>query len=375
VSLIKAGMKCIIDLSGTGSFTASAQTNSGEIAINVASTTGILPGDIAVLTLTPTTGSPYSYTTKVGRVDSGTVFSVMYGLPDKIVIGGAISLTAGSHYTEIVSVNTGANTFEITNAIPASRSVAIGANIDFWKWEKSGYGSTVGETVTFTTSPKFTGGLNMLTGDSPLNLENGDAGDLNAPAMTVKANRYVEFLDEDGSSTNSSFLIQNSNDYLAFGHAGQSKIRLEPEGLAIGSGAYSDTPNIISGSGDPATARAQTFTASSSSGLLATYATNLPNYVRVRFTTTGTLPTGLSTGTDYWVVKASDTTCRFATSYANARAGTVVAYTNAGTGTHTVNRAEKKGTMYIRIDGSSTSTRIYVNTDGALAWTHLTTGA
>lgn len=84
------------------------------------------------------------------------------------------------------------------------------------------------------------------------------------------------------------------------------------------------------------TVNANTFTASSSSGLLLTYANDWPNYTKVRFTTTTTLPTGLSLATDYWLVRVSATTARVATSYANAIAGTVVAYTDGGTGTHTL---------------------------------------
>jgi hypothetical protein len=80
-----------------------------------------------------------------------------------------------------------------------------------------------------------------------------------------------------------------------------------------------------------------TFTASSSSGLLLTYATDYPTFSRVRFTTTTTLPTGLALATDYWTVRVSATTCRVATSLANAQAGTVIAFTDAGTGTHTLN--------------------------------------
>jgi hypothetical protein len=80
-----------------------------------------------------------------------------------------------------------------------------------------------------------------------------------------------------------------------------------------------------------------TFTASSSSGLLLTYANDWQNYSKVRFTNAGGgLPTGLSAGTDYWLVRVSSTTARVATSFANAIAGTVVAYTDGGTGTHTL---------------------------------------
>lgn len=58
---------------------------------------------------------------------------------------------------------------------------------------------------------------------------------------------------------------------------------------------------------------------------------------RVQLTTTTTLPAGLSTATDYYVIRVTDTTCKFATSYANAIAGTAIDITTTGTGTHTIN--------------------------------------
>lgn len=81
---------------------------------------------------------------------------------------------------------------------------------------------------------------------------------------------------------------------------------------------------------------ANTFTASSSSGLLLTFANDWQSFSKVRFTTTTTLPTGLSLNTDYWLVRVSATTARVATSFADAIAGTVIAFTDAGTGTHTL---------------------------------------
>lgn len=79
-----------------------------------------------------------------------------------------------------------------------------------------------------------------------------------------------------------------------------------------------------------------TFTATSSSGLLMTYTNDFNNLSKVRFTTTTTLPTGLSLATDYWLIRVSATTARVATTFANAIAGTAIAFTDAGTGTHTV---------------------------------------
>jgi hypothetical protein len=45
----------------------------------------------------------------------------------------------------------------------------------------------------------------------------------------------------------------------------------------------------------------------------------------------------------------------------------------SGTGAPTL--TAPKGSIYSRIDGSSTSTRLYVNTDGATTWTNVTTAA
>lgn len=45
----------------------------------------------------------------------------------------------------------------------------------------------------------------------------------------------------------------------------------------------------------------------------------------------------------------------------------------AGSGAPTF--AAPKGSLYVRTDGSSTSTRMYVNTDGSTTWTSFTTAA
>lgn len=80
-----------------------------------------------------------------------------------------------------------------------------------------------------------------------------------------------------------------------------------------------------------------TFTADAGTDICTHTNINLLQYTRVQLTTTTTLPAGLSLATDYYVIKVSDTTCKFATSYANAVAGSAVNITDAGTGTHTIN--------------------------------------
>lgn len=74
----------------------------------------------------------------------------------------------------------------------------------------------------------------------------------------------------------------------------------------------------------------------SSSGMLFTKANHgLTTGLKGRWTTVTTLPTGLSLATDYWVIKISENTFKMATSYANALAGTAIAFTDNGTGDHT----------------------------------------
>jgi hypothetical protein len=45
----------------------------------------------------------------------------------------------------------------------------------------------------------------------------------------------------------------------------------------------------------------------------------------------------------------------------------------AGTGAPTFTAPQ--GTLYIRLDGSSTSTRLYINTNGSTTWTNFTSAA
>lgn len=105
---------------------------------------------------------------------------------------------------------------------------------------------------------------------------------------------------------------------------------------------------------------AQTVTVDDSSGLRITYASDWKGYTQVRFSTTGTLPTGLVANTDYWTKRINGTTARVATSLDNAIANTVIPYTDAGTGTHTMTvrmprYADGEGVMPLLIEKLSAS--------------------
>lgn len=86
-----------------------------------------------------------------------------------------------------------------------------------------------------------------------------------------------------------------------------------------------------------------TFTVDTGTDVLTwTSTANIPSNIltgtRVRLTTTTTLPAPLATATDYYVIRVTDGTCKLATTYANAIAGTAIDITTTGTGTHTMSR-------------------------------------
>lgn len=58
--------------------------------------------------------------------------------------------------------------------------------------------------------------------------------------------------------------------------------------------------------------------------------------MKVQLTTTDTLPTGLSLATDYYIIRVDADNYKFATSIANAGAGTAISWTDDGVGVHTV---------------------------------------
>ena len=87
--------------------------------------------------------------------------------------------------------------------------------------------------------------------------------------------------------------------------------------------------------------QSDTFTADASTDTItftstANFPSNLLTGTRCRLTTTTTLPGGLATATDYYYIRSTDSTGKFATTYANAIAGTAINITDAGTGTHTM---------------------------------------
>lgn len=79
--------------------------------------------------------------------------------------------------------------------------------------------------------------------------------------------------------------------------------------------------------------------------------------LKVQLTTTGTLPAGVTTGVDYFIIKVSSSVIKFASSLANAEAGTAIDLTDDGdSGTHTITAVTSAGNvlkLQASVDGSN----------------------
>ena len=73
--------------------------------------------------------------------------------------------------------------------------------------------------------------------------------------------------------------------------------------------------------------------------------------LKVQLTTTTTLPAGVSTATDYWVIYLSANTFSLASTLLLAQAGTAIDITDTGTGTHTITPTAVAGAS-VKLQGS-----------------------
>ena len=67
-----------------------------------------------------------------------------------------------------------------------------------------------------------------------------------------------------------------------------------------------------------------------------TVSIDIPTGTKIVFTSTTTVPAGLTASTDYWAIRQSSTTITVAETYLEAWQGTAMTLTDQGTGTHTV---------------------------------------
>lgn len=111
-------------------------------------------------------------------------------------------------------------------------------------------------------------------------------------------------------------------------------------------------------------ATTETFTADDSTDQL-TVAREYTTGEKVRFTTTGTLPSPLAINTDYYVIKVDATHIRISTSLANSYAGIYIDLTDTGTGTPTVHLFSVGVTCYQQAKKDSI---VIGESDGITGW-------
>lgn len=105
-----------------------------------------------------------------------------------------------------------------------------------------------------------------------------------------------------------------------------------------------------------ATPGADTFTADNATNIFTNTAHGYVTGMKCQVSTSGALPTGLSGGVDYYVIKIDADTFKLASSLANAQAGTAIDISDDGTGTQTLTPTALAGgsiAYHASIDGST----------------------
>ncbi|MFC0633302.1 hypothetical protein [Brevundimonas balnearis] len=141
----------------------------------------------------------------------------------------------------------------------------------------------------------------------------------------------------------SSSLKNQTRDILVSGvvalNIGTNQLWPEPNVVLIeGSGSGRDPAGvIITGNKGTSFTGSSAFTVFDTDEIMLTGYLRIATGVRVRLTTTGTLPSGLATGTDYFIIDVPDTNrVKLASSYINALDGTPITGLSGGSGTHTL---------------------------------------
>lgn len=235
--------------------------------------------------------------------------------------GGVVYIPAGTYKLSLATVNTGTSAIHICALKCPYDNVMIvgmGKDISVLKLATGGvYGA-----LQFVETPLengrtkvFHSGFRGLTIDGNYSGSTG-AFSIGQPLIYAVGTGYCEFSNSVvKNSSHYGFGIQNG------GHVGLRMFDLDIEetnqdGIDIKNNADSRTATITIATPAVVTAAAH----------------DLQNGDRVRITTTGALPTGLATITDYYVINAGSDTFNLAATYG----GSAIATSGTQSGTHTV---------------------------------------
>lgn len=208
--------------------------------------------------------------------------------------------------------------------------------------------SVSGTTLTFVAAPAagtknitVQYGAVQTTTTTPADGTVGNSSFAAMPANTVKANAT-------GSASAPTDVALAASQLLGRGSTGNiapitlgtglSMSGTTMNGTASSSGALLGTANFTA-----QTVALTSISNASPAVLTVSSAQQLPeNDSPLRLTTSGGLPTGLSTGTDYWAINASGTTFNLSAT----KGGSAINTSSAGSGTHTMNSIYPKTGLF-----------------------------
>jgi len=310
----------------------------------------------------------YIYNNLSGR----QAIAISYGSENSIInnkINGNIDLEADTLVGEVKNNLIDGNTGEVSsaftstsNAVPRTSNLSISLST-----LNTNPGTTQGNIVTNNICYLITAGVS----DSTIISNNQIIG-------STTGATYLQLLDLFGANNtvvSNNIFIQN---YMLPTTSLTSIIRTRGcDNLTVTGNTCPDLNGIVFHNFVASTAIASNVVATSSAGYILMQCKNISNPSNltdapstgtpIQFTTTGTLPTGLTAGQTYYAYLANPNTEAFyiATSLAYALNGTgpYVAYTNAGTGTHTLQYVAQPNSHTFK-DNTIPSTATYRN--GAL---------
>ncbi|MEQ1763211.1 MAG: hypothetical protein ABL984_08715 [Pyrinomonadaceae bacterium] len=159
------------------------------------------------------------------------------------------------------------------------------------------------------------------------------------------------------NDSETTFLFDEQTGTLAtLGADGRTNANVIVTGYSEAKRVYTFDKVALTTSVTVTTPAAKTFTCVAATDLCTAASSGFLTGVKGQGTTTTTLPAGLSTSTDYFVIFVTTTTFKLATSYANSILGTAIDITDTGTGTHTFTPTALAGgaaSLQGSVDGSA----------------------
>lgn len=205
--------------------------------------------------------------------------------------------------------------------------------------------------------------------------------------MSLYAEDYLAFIRQEGAFRTTKPIVTTST----FGAGAQTITSSSANALAVGAnGTTNPVLKVDASTASVATGLSVTGAAAASGVALAVISSGTNENLTIDAKGSGTITLN-GTGTGNIVLGRAATGVSFSgTGTLTARSGTAVAAggtagghvlmsstANLGlfVGSGAPSATAAQGSLYLRTDGSSTSTRLYVNTDGATTWTNFTSAA